>query len=224
MAARKKTAKKTDDQISTPALQIGRMCLTLVGITPLITHAWSEKAKQQMRDKQQKKGDVGRAAKNPEAEFQAARYRDYEGRDVLHSTGIKKALVNSARFSEDHKMTELRGALFVEGLSVPIQVRKGKKLLTYGKDLDPVMREDMVRVGGGKGTADLRYRPEYTDWQMDVTVQYNSNAISEEQVVNLFRLAGFGVGFAEWRPECSGDFGRFTVEHVKVLQRQQTAA
>jgi hypothetical protein len=226
MAARKKAAKKAAavEQITTPTLQIGRMRLTLLGVSQLICHQWDEKAKRQMRDKQQGKATIGKQPKDPVADFNAARYRDSEGRDVVQSIGLKKALVAAARFSDDHKMTELRGVVFTEGMSVPIQKRKGKKLLTYGIDLEPIMREDMVRVGGGKGTADLRYRPGYDDWLLNVTVQYNANAISEEQVVNLFRLAGFGVGLCEWRPECSGDFGRFVVEHVEILQRPKTAA
>jgi hypothetical protein len=71
------------------------------------------------------------------------------------------------------------------------------------------MREDMVRVG--MGTADIRYRPEFTEWSVKLPIKYNADAISLDQLVNLFTLAGFGVGVGEWRPERDGQYGMFHV-------------
>ena len=71
------------------------------------------------------------------------------------------------------------------------------------------MREDMVRVG--MGTADIRYRPEFPKWRAEMTLRYNADAISLDQIVNIFNLAGFGVGVGEWRPERDGQFGMFHV-------------
>ena len=73
----------------------------------------------------------------------------------------------------------------------------------------PSMREDVARVG--MGTADLRYRGEFTPWSVELTVKFNSGLMSAEQVVNLFETAGFAVGVGEWRPERDGPFGRFHV-------------
>jgi hypothetical protein len=42
-------------------------------------------------------------------------------------------------------------------------------------------------------------------------IQYNARAISQDQLLNLINLGGFSVGVGEWRPERSGDFGRFRV-------------
>lgn len=67
----------------------------------------------------------------------------------------------------------------------------------------------MVRVG--MGTADIRYRPEFVDWRIPVTLKINASVISPEQVANLLNIAGFGVGIGEWRPEKNGQYGRFHV-------------
>jgi hypothetical protein len=61
------------------------------------------------------------------------------------------------------------------------------------------------------GTADLRYRGEFSPWKATLTVKYNANLMSAEQVVNLFETAGFAVGVGEWRPERDGPYGRFHV-------------
>lgn len=71
------------------------------------------------------------------------------------------------------------------------------------------MREDMVRVG--MGTADLRYRPEFSEWRTKILVRYNTNVLSEAQILNLLNVAGFAVGVGEWRPEKDGQYGMFHV-------------
>lgn len=61
------------------------------------------------------------------------------------------------------------------------------------------------------GTADIRYRPEFKHWRVKLPIKYNADKISLEQLVNLFNLAGFGVGVGEWRPEKDGQYGMFHV-------------
>lgn len=209
MAARKKTETK---EIKLPELQIQRLPLRVTGITPLIVHAWSEKAKEQMRLKQQKGAKMAKSAKDPNADFEGAKYRDAKGNECVRALFFKNAIVSAARFADDLKMTVLRGAIFVEGDFLPIQDKTGRKAAKS------VMREDTVRVGNG--VADLRYRPEYADWSVDITIQFNAHVLSAEQVVNLVRLAGFSVGICEWRPERDGHYGRFDVEAISKKARK----
>ena len=75
----------------------------------------------------------------------------------------------------------------------------------------PEMREDMVRVGLG-GT-DLRYRGEFSNWYMDLIVEFNSNGqLTIEQILNCLNAGGFGCGVGEWRPEKDGRNGMYHVE------------
>jgi hypothetical protein len=55
----------TTQRIELPALKIETVQFTLVGDSPLIVHAWSEKAKRQMLDKQMKKAAKAKEAKDP---------------------------------------------------------------------------------------------------------------------------------------------------------------
>jgi hypothetical protein len=175
--------------------------LTLVGDTPLIVHRWSEKAKKEMLDKQMKKAKLSKEAKDPMKEYlDCLYYYDRENNKYgFPSIAFKLAAVSAGgRFSDGLKMTELRGAFFVENEFVEIEGT-------------PTMREDMVRIG--MGTADIRYRPEFKQWKTKLRIRYNANSISLEQLVSLFNLAGFGVGVGEWRPEKDGQFGMFHVEN-----------
>lgn len=195
-------AKKKDEQVKAPTLNLARLIVRLKGTSPLIAHAWSEKAKKEMRDKQQKKPKGAKEIRDPEAEFMAARYI-VDGKDVLPAIGFKNAAVTACTSIDGVTKVAARQTFHIDVEVVPI----------LGPP--PRLREDMVRVG--MGTADLRYRPEYTDWAVDLPVTLNTNMMSVDQLVNLFNVAGFGVGVFEWRPERDGAFGRFTVESVTTL-------
>jgi hypothetical protein len=118
----------------------------IVGTTPLITHAWSEKAKQEMRDKQTGKAKPKKDAKDPEADFQASKYRLPDGREAFPAVAFKAAIVNAARLFEGITMTELRQTVYVHGegpnLLVPIQVERNDDVGI--RELHP------VRLEGGK--------------------------------------------------------------------------
>ena len=62
-----------------------------------------------------------------------------------------------------------------------------------------------------KQTVDIRYRCLFNNWSAKLTVKYNSDSISDEQILNLFELAGFSAGIGEWRMERGGTFGSFTL-------------
>lgn len=185
-----------ETRIELPPIKVQRMELTLVGDSPLICHAWSEKAKRQMLDKQMKKAKQAKEAKDPESDFHDSLYPMGDGYG-FPAVAFKAAAVSACRWADGVKMTEARGAFHVEGELIPI----------IGPE--PTMREDMVRVG--MGTADIRYRGQFDPWRATLTLVYNTNALSPEQIINLFNIAGFGVGVGEWRPEKDGSYGRFHV-------------
>lgn len=190
-------AKKQDETIEIPSLKIKMLELTLIGDSSLITHKWDEKAKREMLEKQQKKARAGKEVRDPQAEYEAALYRHPEGGYGFPIIAFKAAAVTVCSQ--------------IEGIS---KVFARQTFHVVGDELakingEPQMREDMVRIG--MGTANLRFRPEFKEWHTTITIEYNSSAISEEQIRNMFNTAGFGVGIGEWRPEKDGRNGRFHV-------------
>lgn len=189
------TQKQKAAMIYIPPLKRGAVRVTVRGMSDLIVSRWSEKAKTEMAETQSKAAKKAKEKRNPEKEFEAAKYKDAEGRDCILAVAIKKAIVNAARNLDNVKMTELRQQIFVRGERVPIVYEKC------------VMREDMVRLKNGN--PDLRYRPSYQGWSATFEVEWDAGKLEINQVLHFLQIAGFSVGIHEWRPERSGDFGRF---------------
>lgn len=183
----------------------------IVGMTPLITHAWSEKAKNQMRDAQMKKAKGPREAKNPEEEYQAAFYVADDGWYGVPAAGFKAACVGACRFVEGLPMTHARRLLFIEGDGRSTRQNNVELVRIEGK---PHRREDFVRLDNG--SADIRYRPEFPQWSAVLTVRFDAQVISQDQVVNLIERAGYSEGVCEWRPSSpNADTGTFGTWRVK---------
>lgn len=213
MAAAKKPEKSENVGIELPRLAIGLMEVTLVGDSPLVVHAWSHKAKLEMLGKQTKKAKGAREAKDPKADYEASMYRLADGSFGFPSIAFKAAAVGAATSVGGITKVAARQAFHVLGEDVDIKGAfdgaRSRSNLVRIEGAKPQMREDMVRVG--MGTADLRYRAEFSDWHAKVLVRFNRNVLSEEQILNLLNTAGFAVGVGEWRPERDGPYGLFHV-------------
>lgn len=198
--------------IALPEIKIRTMRFTIEGDSPMVTHNWDIKALEMIAAKQRGAGKAGKEARVPEAEFMAGLYVLPECKPVLHdedapdfwaegrfgfkSVGMKCALVRAATDAQ-MKMSDARRAFHVDGDLVEI----------HGGP--PVMDTSMVRIG--MGTSDIRYRPRWDKWHCNVQLRFNAGVISAEQIANLVRIAGFGVGLCEWRPEKGGPWGMFSL-------------
>ena len=206
--------------VGIPALKIQTFELRIVGDSPLICHAWSQKAKLMMLEKQQKKATKAKEIRRPAVEFADSLYwltpkpdfaemTDAEAQAVLADIIPKskfgfpvlafKAAAIDGGFQQQviEKKTTARGAFHILGEFAEIEGT-------------PTIREDIGRIG--MGTADLRYRAEFKTWATTLTIKFNSGAMSAEQIVNLFNVGGFSNGVGDWRPAKDGSYGTFHIE------------
>lgn len=192
--------------IKIPPIEIKTYELRIKGDSPLIVHAWSDKAKKRMLEDQMGIPRGKRERRDPQADYEAAFHHLSDGTPGFPTIAFKSAAVSAARQVEGLTMTFLRGAFHVEGELAQIEG-------------DPKMREDTVNIGGAKPVADLRYRPEFTEWAVSLIIRMNTRALTIEQLVHLFTYAGFSVGVGEWRPEKKGRNGMFHVEGIREIQQ-----
>lgn len=214
--------------INITRVAIQETTIHIVGDTPLIVHAWSNKAKAMMLDTQTKATKTkDKPKRNPMDDFIQSLYwlTDKPSKSTQSAfdtvaetakwgfplTAIKQAANSAAyRLGWVKNQMELRGSYF-------LKTEWGDMFEIQGNI--PEMREDMVRISNG--SADLRYRGEFKNWHADITVQYNaSGRLTLEQIVNCIDAGGRTCGIGEWRPEKDGDFGRFHVEMGFVIKGQ----
>ena len=198
----------TKAQIQIRPINIETMDITIVGTTPLIVHAWSHKAKQEMLDKQRgKKVSAKHSIKIPVNDFMDSLYWLTEKPEP----GIDDDDAESKwayRAGLDVKQTELRGTFFLEGLTDASTIDLAEIVGPA-----PEFREDMVRVGGMSKTADIRHRAEFREWEIPLRLKYISDGkYSLEQILNMVNYGGFVCGIGEWRPEKDGQFGMYAIK------------
>jgi hypothetical protein len=199
MAAAKKTTTPETFLNLTPIEQ-AVLDIEIKGKTPLIVHAWSQKAKQMMLDQQMGK-KTPKQPKDPAHDYEASIYRLSDGRHGIPATALKSATIKGGRF--------FKGSVTMEGLKPVLYVHAtdpATGLIAIVGEARP--REDMVRVG--RGTADIRYRAEYVDWSATVRVEFAPHMIDAQSVLALVD-AGGRVGIGEWRPEKGGIYGTYGV-------------
>jgi hypothetical protein len=187
----------------------------IIGDTPLIVHAWSEKARREMLSKQVKAVRAsGREARDPDSDFLNSFYPMKGGGYGFPVTGIKKAFLAAAHKDRGIEKTTTKSALFLDGewtetktafpgasCNLPLVRIWGSK---------PVMREDMVKIGKGLSKiASLSYRGEFRVWAIRLTGKFNRIALKPEALRDLMDLSGIGVGVGEWRTERDGMFGAY---------------
>ena len=215
------TKKAATEVIEIRPIEIKKVTIRIVGDTPLIMHAWSEKAKRMMLEAQMgiAKGKK-KEAKNPADDFIRSMYWLTPMPEDGTMESFEEAIANGARFgfpvtafkqaaiSAAYRMGWAKDKMSILGACFIDSDENG--MIEIHSDT-PEMREDMVKVG--MGTADIRYRGEFKNWYADLTISYNANGqYSLENIVNIINAGGYVCGVGEWRPERDGQNGMFHVQ------------
>lgn len=186
----------------------------IIGDTPLITHAWDEKARRSILAKQVKAVKAAKEARDPEADFRASLYDMGDDTYGFPAMGFKNALLSSAHKDRGIARTDVMSALWIDATLVRTRpalagaICDMPLLRIYGSD--PEMREDPVKIGAGlRKVSTLAYRAQFTIWAVYVTGSMNPQIVNQEALAFLIDTAGKSFGLGEWRNERKGMFGSF---------------
>lgn len=197
----------TNDMLEVREFSIRNISIPITGISPLIVHRWSEKARKEILDKEMGKAKSRkREIKVPKEDFEAAKHKSPLGWEGFPAAGFKAAMIRGAK-SLGMVMKDVQTAFFVKADCEQTQLIKINGAAQ--------MREDMVRVGNGG--ASVRFRPEYLKWDSELIIEFNEGSVSKEQILQLVRAAGYGCGIGEMRPEKGKfNYGRFDIDYEKL--------
>ena len=203
--AKKAESAEQPQVVAIQRLQRIEFKVPIVGTTPLIVNRWSEKAKAMMLQAQQTSAKPKKEPKDPNANFEASRYRLPDGRDGFPAPGFKAAIVHASRLFDGVTQVLLKQAVIVLG--------EGDEQLVPIEYDEITMREDTPR--NANGIADLRYRAQYWPWSAVLRVQTIGKQFDDQSILALVDAAGAG-GVGEWRPtspkSATGTYGTFAVK------------
>jgi hypothetical protein len=215
--------------IKIPQMNKQKTSMTIIGTTPLLVHAFTEKSKREILGKQVGKTKVKEWRSpardfveslywynaKPEFDFTKYAHLEFEQRENAIHDEFQKYIDLGATFG--FPSTGLKKAMASGGYRAKVTKDKVSIFGAFfieGEFLEiksnpPEMREDTVRLSSG--VSDLRYRPFFREWSAEVNIEFNADVITPTQLANLLNIAGFAVGLGENRPEKGGQFGMFKV-------------
>ena len=192
-----KKENKTEAITITPP-NFERIRLTLKGTAPLLQARFSAKSMQAMMSKMAAGSTAGkgtkRKARDFDDDFYQAQHISTDGWVGVPAAALRNACIDVCRMT-GFKMTHAKMSLFVEA-----------------DGLDQVDGQPLVRIDAGEpektematrnatGVADIRVRPMWRDWKLNVVLRYDADQFTAKDVVNLVARAGIQCGLGEGRP------------------------
>ena len=195
-------AKQT---VTIKAPQFKRAVFTIKGTAPLVIHRFSAKTKEQMRLKMETGKAAGakkdRTAKDSDQTFNEARYISKAGWDGFHAGAVRNALISACRLV-GFKMTLAKLSVFVEADGWDKAEPQIPLIRIYGK---AVRQDDMARVETGQPYVTIRAA--YHGWTAKVTIRWDADQFTIDDVTSLMQRVGGQVGIGEGRPDSKNSAG-----------------
>jgi hypothetical protein len=205
------TDGKTKIQITPP--NIKQTVVKVVGTTPFMSNAMSSEARRKMKAGQEegtraRKMKRSRDPKDFNAQFKGSLHQSTEGWYGITSSSFRNAMIDACR-TVDMPMTRAKLLIFV----IPDGVTADGTQLTriYG---DPVPDERIGKLASG--VSDILVRGRFDEWHAFVKFEWDADALSASDIVNLLARAGKHCGVGAGRPNSKQSngigMGIFTVE------------
>lgn len=208
----------------------------VTGTSPLIVHKWTEKMKRALPAAIDSDPDQNITKKKeypgPMESFITSMYWITPMPTEYTEEAYLEAIQSGARFGfrvESFKLAAIdaayskgwipnkkgvKGLFFIEPDFIDAEGNQLVEIKTFNNE-PPVMREDVVILGGMSRTPDLRWRGQFTNWYADLKIRYDVDGIySLEDIVNMLQAGGRYCGVGEYRPEKDGQYGCFVVSET----------
>ena len=193
--------------ISRPNIKVGRVWVKGMPDTPLVMHKFSQKARLEMKAKQEAGSTALKGKKKQPKNFrelyEGARHVSLEGWDGIPVMSFKNACISACALV-GFKKTIAKMCLFFkpEGLDID-----GETQLVKIRKAEPQMIESPVKIGGIVKTTDIAVRAKYMNWVACLNICYDADMFTERDIGNLLFRAGLQVGIGEGRPLSSTSAG-----------------
>lgn len=204
-------AAKTQIAIKAPDLRL--ITFDLEGTAPFVQHKFSQKAREQIIATQSEGSKSSskkvRAPKDFDEVYKGAMHISKEGWIGVPASAFRNAMISACR-TVGYVMTRAKLAAFV--LADGLDVDDGTPLIK----IEGTPERHTTYARNDNGSIDIRVRPMWKQWSMKVTVRYDADMFSADDVANLMMRVGMQVGIGEGRPDSKNSagmgWGLFTIE------------
>jgi hypothetical protein len=207
------TKTVTNNVVSITAPRIQMATFRLIGESPFVQARFSAKAKQAMMDKMAagstSRGKRVRDARDFDQDCKNAMHIGIDGKGGVPAGAFRNAMISACRLV-GFKMTMAKLSVFVDADTfdavdgVPLVHIKGK-----WERLD-------MHTRNATGVVDIRVRPMWREWSIDLRVKFDEDQFTLTDVSNLLMRAGAQVGIGEGRHDSKSStglgFGCFRIE------------
>ena len=197
-------------------LYIGR----IKGLTPIIHHSAAgvdpnHPANIESREITGKKGRNQTAsdlARRGELDTYAALYLDSSDRPTIPASNIRSCIETAAR-----KLKQ--GPQVREGLAI-VRTRFEYDEARYGTELVDLLKTTQFQAAVVVQRSRLmRTRPRFDiPWSVEFNIDADDDLVDVEQLRSWLEIAGWRIGLGDWRPEKSGEHGRFELESLEASE------
>jgi len=185
----------------------------IVGTAPFVQARFSAKSKQAMMSKMEQgstaRGKKVRDARDFDQDCKDAMHIGVDGKAGVPAGAFRNAMISACRLV-GFKMTLAKLSIFIAADT--FDAVDGVPLVHLHGDWE---RLDM-HTRNATGVVDIRVRPMWRHWHINLRVKYDADQFTLTDVSNLLMRAGVQVGIGEGRPDSKSStglgFGTFEIE------------
>lgn len=193
--------------------------VSIEGDSDLILNQMNAYNRRQLTDKQKNKAKSLDPVDPWECIISSIHWRDGEPTEYSQEV-LEEALKNNAPCITGFGLKKSFGQAVVRN-EIDTYATKfdvSLNILGVGDNLVPIKfaehHIDEKLMSPKKGSPVLVRLNRFSGWSADITISYLDNVYSEEQILNIINLAGFGIGIGSGR---SSGFGRYHITGVKAI-------
>jgi len=188
--------KPSEKRLHITPLRLGRLNLKIVGTSAYLQARFSEKAMHMIQEKHeagsQGKNKKVRKARDFDVDCEEAKHKFDDGTCGIPCAAFRSAMITACKLVGFH-MTMAKLCIFV--VADGEDVVDGTPLVR----INGKVQRSILPVRNANGVADLRSRPMWRKWDVNLSVEFDRDQFSESDVYNLINRAGMQVGVGEGR-------------------------
>jgi len=191
-----------EETINFKPLELGILKIKVIGTSPYLPEPM-DMAVLEKYNKIRSKQNYTKDDISEEEKVKAKFYYTEDEKLGIPTRAFYNSMIRASSYLFDIKqggMRNIKEGITIKGDIIPINFKKQAVLTHWG------------RTSGMKKSPRKIMRNAFYDWSVELTIEYNKNNLSAEQIINVLNWAGFHIGVGGFRKEKTGNFGAFRVE------------